>query len=319
MSKEDIHEKDKNNNFVEDNSCLREKRRLFCFGLGYSALVLARQLLGEGWVVSGTCRSEEKCRALNKEGLDVYLFNTDKPLQTPKEILKGTTHILSSIPPGIGSDVVLDAHLDDIATLNDLKWVGYFSTTGVYGDTGGAPVDEGDRLRPSSERSRRRVIAEKRWLTLRHQRGLPIHLFRLAGIYGPGRSILDKVRKNSAQRIYKPGHKFSRIHVDDIANVIKASIDKPRGGAIYNVCDNHPAMPAHVTDFAYKLLGKESTPIIPFEEAEKKRTSMAKSFWQDNRKIDNSRLKFELGVNLLYPNYQKGLESILDFEKNNIN
>ena len=292
-----------------------ENRRLFCFGLGYSALVLARRLRDEGWAVAGTCRREEKQQQLIDEGFETFLFDISRTLDSAKEMLKGTTHIVSSVSPDSGSDAVLDCHLEDLVTLETLQWIGYLSTTGVYGDTGGTPVDEGDLLNPTTERSRRRVIAEQRWLTLRHQRGLPVHLFRLAGIYGPHRSVLDRVRSGTAQRINKPGHKFSRIHVEDIATVLQASMAKPRGGAIYNVCDNRPAMPAHVTGFACKLLGKSPPPVISFEEAEKNMSPMAKTFWRDNRKIDNSRLKFELGVTLEYPDYKKGLESILEVEE----
>jgi hypothetical protein len=292
-----------------------ETRRLFCFGLGYSALVFARRLRDEGWTVAGTCRREEKRRQLIDEGFDAYLFNTGQPLESPKEMLGGATHILSSIAPDGSSEPVLDSHLEDLITLETLQWIGYLSTTGVYGDTGGTPVDEGDHVNPTTERSRRRVLAEQRWMSLRHQRGLPLHLFRLAGIYGPHRSALDRVRSGTAQRINKPGHKFSRIHVDDIATVLQASIAKPRGGAIYNVCDDRPAMPAHVTGYACKLLGKALPPAISFEDAQKTMTPMAQSFWRDHRKVDNSRLKFELSVTLAYPDYKKGLESILEAEK----
>jgi len=166
-----------------------------------------------------------------------------------------------------------------------------------------------------TERARRRILAEKRWLSLRHQNGLPVHIFRLAGIYGPHRSVLDRVKNGTAQRIYKPGHKFSRIHVEDIATVLQASMAKSRGGAIYNVCDSQPATPAQVTAYACKLLGMKLPPLVLFKEAEKNMSDMAKSFWRDNRKVDNSRLKFELGVMLDYPNFKKGLEATLEAEK----
>jgi nucleoside-diphosphate-sugar epimerase len=315
MTPEDEQEVKNDQESAADDESV-EDRRLFCFGLGYSALALARRLRDQGWAVAGTCRREEKRRQLVDEGFEAYLFNTGQPLESAKGILAGTTHILSSIAPDGGSEPVLDSHLEDLVTLETLQWIGYLSTTGVYGDTGGTPIDEGDRVNPTTERSRRRVLAEQRWLTLRHQRGLPVHLFRLAGIYGPHRSIFDRVRSGTAQRINKPGHKFSRIHVDDIATVLQASIEKPRGGAIYNVCDDRPAMPAHVTGYACKLLGKTLPQAISFEDAQKTMTPMAQSFWRDNRKVDNSRLKFELGVSLAYPDYKKGLESILEVEEN---
>ncbi len=301
---------------VEDKADARsEPNRLFCFGMGYSALVLARRLRDEGWVVAGTCRYEEKRQALADEGFEAFLFNRDQPLESPEAALQGTTHVLSSVPPDT-DDPVLDHHRADLIKLESLQWLGYLSTTGVYGDTGGAIVDEGNPLSPMTERARRRILAEKRWLSLRHRDGLPVHIFRLAGIYGPHRSVLDRVRNGTAQRIYKPGHKFSRIHVEDIATVLQASMAKQRGGAVYNVCDNQPATPAQVTAYGCKLLGMKLPPLVLFKEAEKNMSPMAKSFWRDNRRVDNSRLKYELGVSLAYPDYKKGLEAIVEAEKN---
>jgi len=195
--------------------------------------------------------------------------------------------------------------------IGTLAWAGYLSTTGVYGDTGGDWVDETSPRNPTSARSRERVAAEDGWLALAGEHGIPAHVFRLAGIYGPGRSALDQVRAGRAKRIAKPGHLFSRIHVDDIARVLKASMTQPRAGGVYNVCDDEPASAADVTLFACELLGVDPPPAIPFDEAAKEMSEMALSFWRDNRRVSNRLIKDELGVALTYPDYRQGLRAVL--------
>jgi nucleoside-diphosphate-sugar epimerase len=287
---------------------------LFCFGLGFSAEALARRLLDEGWQVSGTCRGEAKRQRLAALGIAMHLFDRDRPLADPASALAGVTDIVASVPPDAGGDPVLDLHEAAIVDHPGLRWVGYLSTTGVYGDTGGAPVDETAPLNPTAERSRRRVEAEGRWLALERSAGLPVHVFRLAGIYGPGRSPLDQVRAGEVRRIARPGHAFSRIHVDDIAQVLRASMARPDPGRIYNVCDDEPAEPADVVAFACRLLGREPPPPVPFEVARTAMSAMALSFWADNRRVDNSRIKRELGIDLAHPDYRAGLRAILAAE-----
>ncbi|OFX13006.1 MAG: NAD(P)-dependent oxidoreductase, partial [Alphaproteobacteria bacterium RIFOXYD12_FULL_60_8] len=189
---------------------------LFCFGMGYSALCLARAVKAEGWRVEGTSRDAAKRETLAREGLVLHEKDYD---------LTGVTHILVSIPPGTDGDPIVGKFP---SALPDLRWLGYLSTTGVYGDRAGGWVDEGSALRPTSDRARQRVEAERRWLGLYQDRGWPVHVFRLAGIYGPGRSALDQARDGGAQRIVKPGQVFSRIHVEDIASVLRASMERPR-------------------------------------------------------------------------------------------
>jgi nucleoside-diphosphate-sugar epimerase len=208
---------------------------------------------------------------------------------------------------------VLARHGADIARLSGLRWVGYLSTTGVYGDRDGGWVDESSELRPTGERGRRRVVAETAWLDLWRRHGLPVHVFRLAGIYGPGRSAFDSLRQGRAQRVDKPGQVFSRIHVDDIAAVLAASMAKPNPGATYNVCDDDPAAPAEVIAHAADLLGIEPPPLVPFAEA--KLSYMARSFYADNKRVRNDRIKAELGVELAYPDYRRGLADILKGER----
>lgn len=281
---------------------------LFVFGLGYSALVLARRLRARGWRVAGTTRSEERAEALRADGFAARLFDRGRPLADSAAAFSGITHLLTSVPPNGEGDPVLDRHAADIAKCPSLRWVGYLSTTGVYGDRGGGRVDEDSELRPTSERSRRRADAERCWLGLWRGRGVPVHVFRLAGIYGPGRSALDAVRAGAAKRIDKPGQVFSRIHVDDIATVVEASMARPAPGCIYNVCDDDPAPPAEVVDYACGLLGVPPPPLVPFAQAEL--SPMARSFYRDNRRVSNRRIKEELGVSLAYPDYRAGLKAI---------
>jgi nucleoside-diphosphate-sugar epimerase len=272
--------------------------RLLCFGLGYSARALAERLAADGWSVCGTSRGggDGTCR-----------FDRDHPL--PASVFAGVSHLLVSVPPDDAGDPVLAVHGADIAALPHLAWLGYLSTTGVYGDRGGGWVDENAELRPSGVRGRRRVAAETGWRELWRDKGVPVHVFRLAGIYGPGRSPFAALRAGTAKRIDKPGHCFSRIHVDDLAVVLAASIARPRPGAIYNVCDDEPAASADVVAYAAELLGMEPPPLMPFDAAEL--SPLAKSFWDDNKRTSNALIKAELGVALRYPDYRAGLTATL--------
>jgi nucleoside-diphosphate-sugar epimerase len=282
---------------------------LFCFGLGYSAGFLARALKDEGWAVAGTSRDEAGAGRRAAEGYAMHLLAPGRPLADAARALAGATHVLVSAPPDEGGDPVLTAHAADIAALGNLRWLGYLSTTGVYGDRGGGWVDESDALLPTGERGRRRVAAEAAWVALQREHVVPVHIFRLAGIYGPGRSALDTVRDGRAQRVDKPGQVFSRIHVADIAQVLRASMAQPRPGAIYNVCDDDPAAPEAVIAHACALLGVAPPPLVPFAEAQL--SPMAQSFYDDNKRVSNRRIKEELGVRLRYPSYRDGLRELL--------
>ena len=283
--------------------------RLFCFGMGYSARRLASALAPRGWRIAGTCRDAGAKAELESLGHGAFLF--DRLRRLAPNALQGASCLLSSVPPDAAGDPVIDGHGAHIARMEGLKWVGFLSSTGVYGDTGGQRVDESARLWPTSARGRRRVAAESAWLALHERHGVPVHVFRLAGIYGPGRSALDQVRARTARRVDRPGHRFSRIHVDDIAAVLMASMARPAPGAIYNLCDDEPAAAADVVAFASALLGADAPPLVPFAEAEKNMSAMARSFWRDNRVVDNRRIKTELGVTLRYPDYRAGLSAIL--------
>lgn len=286
-------------------------RSLFCFGLGYSALRLARALGSDGWDVAGTCRSPEKQADLEAQGITAYLMNGDE-LPDPTAFA-AASHVLVSIPPDADGDPVARAFGDALAASDTLRWFGYLSTTGVYGDKGGGWVDENTPADPNTTRGARRVAAEQAWKDLFESQGLPVHIFRLAGIYGPGRNQLESLRAGTAKRIVKPGQVFSRIHVDDIVAVLRASIAQPNPGAVYNVCDDEAAPPQDVVTHAARLLGVEPPPEIPFDEAAL--SPMARSFYADNKRVRNDRIKTELGLTLAYPTYREGLAALLASER----
>ena len=274
---------------------------------------MARSLIADGWQVAGTCRTQENATLLKAQGIDAVVFNRDQPLDGVAELLQGVTHLLASIPPDAVGDPVLDCHASDLQTYGkDLNWVGYLSTTVVYGNRDGGWVDETSVRTPGVERGQRRVDAEDGWLALGDAAHIPIQLFRLAGIYGPGRSALDQVRAGRAKRVHRLGQVFSRIHVEDIVSVLRASMAKPNAGAAYNVCDDNPAAPSEVTAFACDLLNVPVPPIIPYEQADL--SPMAQTFWSDNKRVRNDRLHGELGVTLKFPDYQSGLQAIIDAE-----
>lgn len=274
--------------------------RLFCFGFGYSAGMLVARLRAEGWTVAGTRRS-------TGGDTGMQAFGPDAPFQ--ESWLEGVTHLLISIPPGADGDPALDAAGAALARrARQFEWAGYLSTTGVYGDHGGGRVDEETPLNPAPGRSTWRAQAEAGWMALYREHGLPLHIFRLAGIYGPGRNALENVRAGTARRIDAPGQLFSRIHVADIATVLRASIAAPHPGRIYNVCDDEPASGADVTAHACALLGAPLPPLTTLKDAGL--GPMALSFYRDNRRVRNERIKSELGVRLAFPSYREGLAAL---------
>jgi hypothetical protein len=287
--------------------------RLFIFGVGYTARHLSDAVRGGGWTIGGTARSDDACAALGATvatpGIDGYRFDGTAPMADPARALAGATHLLVSVPPDRDGDPVLRHHGGDIARCGSLRWIGYLSTTGVYGDRAGGWVDEASALAPSGRRGARRVAAERAWFALGARTGVPVHSFRLAGIYGPGRNQLEAVRAGTARRLDKPGQVFSRIHVEDIVQVLRASMARPRAGAAYNVCDDRPAAPAEVVAFAARLLGVAPPPVEPFDAADL--SPMARSFYDDNKRVRNGLIRQELGVVLRYPDYEAGLRALL--------
>lgn len=271
---------------------------LLSIGHGYSAQALARRLLPEGWQIIGTTRTEAGAKALRATGVEALVW----PDADLSRALAKATHLLTSVAPG-DSDPVLQAVGPQIAR-SALNWVGYLSTTAVYGHHNGDWVDETTPLAPTTARGAARVQAEADWTAL----GLPLHIFRLAGIYGPGRGPFEKVRDGSARRIHKAGQVFSRIHVDDIARVLHAALLRPHPG-VYNVCDDDPASPEDILGLAAEMLGLPPPPIVPYEQADM--TPMARSFYAENKRVRNDRIKTVLGVTLDYPTYREGLAAIL--------
>lgn len=280
-------------------------RTLLSFGHGYAAQALARLLLPQGWRIIGTTRDAARAGELRETGAEIVTWpGQEVPLES-------ATHLLISIAPTAEGDPVLNALGGRIAAIAPrLQWAGYLSTTAVYGDRAGGWVDENAPLNPASRRGRWRVAAENAWAAIP---GLPLHIFRLAGIYGPGRGPFAKVRAGTARRIIKPGQVFSRIHVEDVAQVLAASIDRPNPGAVYNVCDNDPAPPQDVIEHAARLLGTPVPPAVPFETADL--SPMARSFYGENKRVRNDRIRDELGVRLKYPDYRTGLRALLEEER----
>lgn len=286
-----------------------ENRHLFCFGLGYTALALAARLKSRGWRVAGTVRGADKAARLRSQDIEAVVLSEGGRLAAPGAVLAGVSHVLAGVPPDPAGDPVLRTHGPDIAAAGP-QWLGYLSTTGVYGDRSGDWVDETSPLAPATERGRRRAAAEAAWAEWGARSGCPVHVFRLAGIYGPGRNALLSVAQGRARRIRKPGQVFSRIHVHDIASVLEASMARPRGGAIYNVCDDEPAPPDEVIAFACDLLGVAPPPVVPFNEAAAEMSPMARSFYAENKRVRNNLIKTELGVKLRYPSYREGLMAL---------
>jgi nucleoside-diphosphate-sugar epimerase len=275
-----------------------EPLTLYCAGYGYSAAALAKRLITQGWRVKGTTSKDAKQAEMAVLGVEAVSW---PPVAND---LAGVTHFLVSAGPDEAGDPTLREAKDVIANAS-FDWVGYLSTTGVYGDHGGGWVDEDTPLTPSTKRGALRVRAEAEWRDM----NLPLHIFRLAGIYGPGRGPFSKVRNGTARRIEKPGQVFSRIHRDDIAAALEASIEAPNPVRAYNLCDNEAAPPQDVIAYAAELLGVEPPPLTPIDQVEM--SPMAASFYAESKRVSNQRLREELGVKLKHPTYREGLAATL--------
>ena len=276
-------------------------------GHGYTAGFLTPRLRDRGWQVTGTTRdAPDRVRAA---GATPLLWPGDA--DGVRRAIAGADAILISAGPDQGGDPVLADFAADFAHARP-RWLGYLSTTGVYGDRDGGWVDEDSALAPTTRRGRDRVAAEQAWQRLAAEQDLPLHIFRLAGIYGPGRGPFAKLRAGTARRIVKPGQIFSRIHAADIAQVLLASIEAPRPGAVYNVCDDDPAPPEAVIGHAAELLGLPLPPAEDYATAEM--TPMARSFYAESKRVANDLIKRELGVQLIYPDYRAGLAALLEAE-----
>ena len=279
---------------------------LLCVGLGYSAQVFAGHVATAGWKVAGTSTSVDGADRIAALGYDAIVFDSSAPSTPLRAALTSATHLLISAPPDANGDPLLRHHGDGLMRAPALKWIGYFSTIGVYGDHGGAWIDETTPATPTSVRSRWRLDAETAWLDLGRKKGIRTEVFRLPGIYGPGRGPLESVRNGSARAIVKPGQVFNRIHVEDIANVLAAAIARPTGHAIYNVSDDEPAPSQDVLAYAAEQLGLPAPPMFEFDSADL--SPMARSFYAECKRVSNQRIKSALGVTLLFPTYRDGMK-----------
>ena len=284
-------------------------RRLFIFGLGFSGLEIAKLARAKGWTVAGTCTTEEKARRLREAGIEAHRF--DGTATIAPDAFGEPSHVVCTIAPGSEGDPALRTCRE---LLGQARWLGYLSTTGVYGDHEGGWVDETTPPVPTQTRSQQRFAAEQGWRDLASETGASLHILRLPGIYGPGRSTLDRVRAGTAQRIDKPGQVFSRIHVEDLAASAMKAAARDAGTEIWNVADDLPASNADVIAYACELLGRPVPPAIPWHEAAPAMSAMARSFYSESRRVKNDKLKRELGVALRHPTYREGLRAILAAE-----
>lgn len=294
--------------------------RLFIFGCGYSASYIAAEI-GHGHVAGVTTRGKEKAAQLAAQGLTPFVFDGEAPGEGVDAALHRATHVLVSAPPGhegpegahVGGanaragDPVLRWYRDALAHgAPSLRWIGYLSTVGVYGDHGGAWVDEATPVNADSARSKARIEAEEAWAAIAGEHGIPLAILRLSGIYGPGRNAFRTLSEGTARRIVKPGQVFNRIQAGDIAGATALLAQKRLGGT-FNITDDEPAPPQEVVAHAAQLVGIEPPPETPFEEASL--SPMGRSFWSENKRVSNKAIKVA-GYRFRYPTYRDGLESL---------
>lgn len=283
---------------------------ILILGLGYSAGFFARAALARGWEVTGTVRSAEKAAELSREGIRTLVFGGFAVSSALAKAVAEADAVLVSVQPAEDGDPALGPLRAALSAAPNLRWIGYLSTIGVYGDQGGAWINEAAPPAPTNARTRQRVDIEGAWLQLGRDSGKPVQIFRLSGIYGPGRNAITKLRNGTANRLIKPGQVFNRIHVDDIAGVLMASLAQPRQGAIYNVTDDEPGPPQDVITFAAELAGLEPPPEIPFEQA--KLSPMAASFYGESKRVSNALVKRELDYAFRYPTYREALRALAE-------
>jgi nucleoside-diphosphate-sugar epimerase len=281
--------------------------RLFLFGYGFSGRALAQRLARKGWQVAATHRDTEGSARIAADGFTPVDLG-DRPVLA--RALAETQALLVTAPPGPDGCPGLNALVGPMAEAGAFPdWTGYLSTTGVYGDRHGGWVTEESRLAAQSIEGARRVGAERDWLQVGRGMGLTVAVFRLPGIYGPGRSAFERLRAGRAQRIVAPGQVFSRIHVDDLAAGLEASIARPRAGGVYNLCDDEPAPNSDVIAYAAQLLGLPPPPEIALAEAALSPATLR--FYAESKRVSNARAKAELGWRPTYPTYREGLSAIL--------
>ncbi len=286
---------------------------LAALGLGYTANTLARKLRKSGWHVTGSSRTETGADAIREQGYGALVLNDDTTVEMLAGTLETVTHILVSASPGAPGDPIIERIKQICARLPQLEWIGYLSTIGVYGGHEGGWIDEETLPQPTSERGKRRVVAENAWFEFSSVYSTKVQVFRLPGIYGPGRSVFDRLRAGTSRRIIKPGQVFNRMHVDDIAGALECAINPPSSkSTLFNLTDGTPAAPQDAITYAADLMGIEPPPEVAFDDAEM--TEMARSFYGDNKRVSNARMKIELGYEPHYPTYKEGLAAIWQAE-----
>lgn len=283
--------------------------KAFFFGLGFSSRAAAEDLRARGRDIAGTVRSAEKAGRLSADGIEAVVFDGTAPGPDVGRALENATHVVLSAAPGDDGDPVLRHHRAELDAAPMLQWLCYYSTVGVYGDFDGAWIDETAPLVPRNMRSDLRVTAEEAWRNYARERGVPLCILRLAGIYGPGRSTFDKLRDGTARRVIKPGQVFNRIHVGDIARVTALAAERRLDGT-FNLADDEPAPPQDVIAYGAQMIGLPVPPELPFETAEM--SPMQRSFYRDNKRVSNAAIKQALGIDLLYPSYREGLAQVLE-------
>ena len=280
---------------------MTDQKTILIFGMGFSAKVLARALLNDGWTVRGTSRSG----VVDVDGVESYAFTAGTPIADSRAF-EGLSHVISTIPVVDGHDPVLAMHGAVLKSLD--LWAGYVSATSVYTEADGGWVTEESPTDPISKRGQWRRHAEMEWQDM-----LGAEVFRAAGIYGPGRSPLKGLLEGKGRIILKPGHQFNRIHVDDITRVLMAAMDQPRRNRILNLADGAPCEAGDVIRYAAELLGVDAPIPVPFEDADM--SPMARSFYATSRKVNSSLITRELGLELRYPDYRSGMKAVLDQER----
>ncbi len=284
--------------------------RFLFFGMGYSSLACAsfiRNELSKDIKITGTIRNDENASGLLEQNIKPIIFDGENSNHSLNEEIKQASHIIISIAPNEMGDVVFNHYQQQINKAKDLKWICYFSTIGVYGNQNGALIDESAKCEPTNLRSIERLKVEKLWCDFAEKNNVPLLILRLAGIYGEGRSNLDKLKNGTAKRIIKQGQVFNRIHVKDIARTTILAAQQKLSGT-FNLSDDEPAPPQDVVSFAANILGQKPPPEITFENA--KMSKMARSFYNDNKRVCNSAIKQALNIELLYPTYRQGLNAI---------
>lgn len=288
---------------------MSNRHNLFCFGVGFSAEAVVAELDRTHWDIAGTSTTREGADHLTSRGISGHVFDGTSPGEGVAEALRAATHVLVSAPPDAAGDPVLAQLRTDLLAAPHLEWIGYLSTIGVYGDRNGAWLDESAVPQPTSARSRYRLAAEDQWRALAAERGCRCVVFRLAGIYGPGRSAVDNVAAGRARRIIKPEQMFNRIHVADIAQTVIASMAGRGKAQVLNVADDEPAPPQDVIAYAADLLDAPLPPAVPYDSPEL--SAMQRSFFAESKRVRNALLKADLGIRLRYPTYREGLQAIV--------